>query len=287
MPLFSGCIRTASRTHNKGCGYSFVMSLYPRVVLLIATFIAGCSPNLEAQNIPQKEQTQLLTNARAQYYNLRAAGLKSFSCNATVDWDALFTAINGKAIPADDPFMQYLRNSHLSVTSDLSSHADVSWVSTGTPPKDREESAERLTGNLKRALAGFMQSWLPSLNGTLITLSPTSVKSTATGYVIVDASGKNTVELTLDKKLVIHHLSIKSAALSGDMDATYTPSAKGLLLTKLDSTYQESSNGPAMHVVTSVTFQPVESFQLPDELTFFFADTATFKMRLVDCTVQK
>lgn len=263
------------------------MSLYLRVVLLIATIIAACSPSLEAQNVPQKEQTQLLNTARSQYYNLRAAGLKGFSCNASVDWDALFTSINGKTPPADDPMVQYLQGSHLSVTSDLGSHPNISWVSAGTPPKDREQNANQLVNGLKQTLDGFFQSWMPSLNGTLITLTPSSVKATATGYVIVDGTSKAIDELTLDKKLVIHHLSTTSAKINGELDTTYTPSAKGLLLTKLDGTYQASADGPATHVTMSATFQPVESFQLPDSLTFVVANVATFKMRLVDCTVQK
>jgi hypothetical protein len=140
---------------------------------------------------------------------------------------------------------------------------------------------------LKQTLDGFFQSWMPSLNGTLITLTPSSVKATATGYVIVDGASKAIDELTLDKKLVIHHLSTTSAKINGELDTTYTPSAKGLLLTKLDGTYQGSGDGPATHVTMSATFQPVESFQLPDSLTFVVANVATFKMRLVDCTVQK
>jgi hypothetical protein len=270
--------------------YIFVMLLSPRLrtLLLVAIALPASSQIFLAQDIPADKKVELLTAAQSKYYNLRTAGLKSFSCKVDIDWNAFFISTNGKALPADDPMQKYLSNSQLLVNSDLDGHTDLSWANTGAPPQGSEENANQLRDSMKGMLGGFFGTWLPSLSGALIPpAASSSIKATPAGYIVDGSAGKETELLTMDKQLVIQHLSAKSETSATEIDISFTPSSSGLLLTKLDNITHEPPTGPPTHIVMSTTFQPVASFQLPDSLTVVLTNVGTFKMRLTGCTVQK
>lgn len=260
---------------------------YLSLAISIASLFAAPSIHLQAQIVPAKDRLQILTAARSQYYNLRTAGLKSFICNVDVDWDALFISISGKPLPSDDPMMQYLDKSRLSLSVSTSGTSNVSWANTGLPPEGKEESTDKLRSGIKQTLDGFIQAWIPSLNGTLINLTAKSLTATPSGFLLDDGTANSPDILTLDKNYVVTHVSNKSEMMSGELDATFTSSEKGLLMSKLDGLYRQPASAPPTHVVMSATFQPVDSFLLPQELAFTVTNVAIFKMQLVGCTIQK
>jgi hypothetical protein len=254
---------------------------------VMAVLAAAAPLGTPAQAVSGEARTTLLTTARSQYYNLRAAGVKSFACNVDVDWNGLFTSVNGKPPVADDPLVQYLTKSRFSVKTELGGSTEATWTNPGAAPAGAEKPAQQMQGGLKQTLEGFFDAWMPSLNGTLIAMSPKSLNTTAEGYVLDDSTEKEMDQVTMDKKLVITHLSTKSDAMHGEMNTTFTPSAKGLLLTTLDGVYQQPATAPGTHVIMSTTYQPVQNYQLPAAVKFTVENVATFKMQLTGCTVEK
>jgi hypothetical protein len=272
-------------------GYSSHMSPRPRFALLLPslllTLVVLPMPQLHAQEVTGANRTQMLTAAKSQYYNLRAAGLKSFTCNVDIDWNALFTSINGKPLAPDGEMMKFLTGSLLSAHADLDGKTQVTWSNPGTPPEAIAKNANQIRDGLRQTLEGFFQAWMPSMNGGLVPVSPSSVKATPAGFVISDGSASETDEITMDKKYVISRLYNKSSTLIADMTTGFTASPKGLVMTRLDGTYQQPPTAPGTHVLMSATFQPVDTFQLPGSLVFTVDNVATFKMQMVGCKVEK
>jgi len=65
-----------------------------------------CSTQIHAQDKAARDR---LFAAHAQYYTPTASGLKSFRCEATIDWKAMLTRFSGTAIPEDNPKLKYLQ----------------------------------------------------------------------------------------------------------------------------------------------------------------------------------
>lgn len=73
-------------------------------VALLAVVCLGCA-SLFAQD---KSARNRLSSAHAQYYTPTTAGLKSFHCDASIDWKAMLTRVTGAEIPDESPGLKYL-----------------------------------------------------------------------------------------------------------------------------------------------------------------------------------
>ncbi len=186
------------------------------------------APATPSAEILGGEKTKLLTAARSQYYNLRAAGLKSYGCTVEIDWNGFIAQVTGAPLADDDPTLKYLNGSRLSFVDDLKGKPEVKWAFTGTPPERKAQATGSMTHGMVQVVQGFLQAWTPSQNGTLISLNARSFKRAGTGYTIDDAGGSNIDLLTLDKDFAISHASIKNDETVAESDFTFVPSANGL-----------------------------------------------------------
>jgi len=111
---------------------------------------SGTAHCAAAQNITAKDRIALITSARAQYYNLRAAGVKSFHCDIEIDWMSVFTAINGKTPPSDDPMIRYLASTRLGIQDDLAGTPVVEWAASGVPPEGMEKRGDQMRDGFRQ-----------------------------------------------------------------------------------------------------------------------------------------
>lgn len=260
--------------------------MFPRLLTLLA--IVALAAPASAQAVSDKDKQSLLTAARVQYYNLRYQGLKSFSCNVTVDWDAMFKQFNGSPLPADSPVMVYLNNSRLGVKEDVTSGAEVTWANTGTPPDSFADSASKMRGGIKQMLDGFFEAWTPNINGDLFGPHVTSVAATPTGYLIDEkSSDTNTDKLTFDKNLMLSHISSKSPDVLAEVDMKFLSTPQGLLVNSIDGDYRQSTIAAPTHVTMNTDYQTVDGFQIPGTIVLSVVNIATFNLKLSGCIVEK
>ena len=73
------------------------------MVLLVAAFLACLSSYSQ-----DKEARDRLSAAHAQYYTPTVSGLKSFQCDASIDWKAMLSRFSGADIPDDSPVLKLL-----------------------------------------------------------------------------------------------------------------------------------------------------------------------------------
>ena len=253
---------------------------------IVLTVMALGGATGAAQDFPKDKQAALLLSARQQYYNLRAAGAGSYSCEVVFDWDGFFTAVAGKPLPADDPSMVYLKGLKVQLTNDLSGQANVTFTPSKAVPEGKQAGLDKLQGSVKEMVNGFTQAWTPALNGTLIPDAPSSMKKTADGYVLHDASSDGSDE-TLDSTLRVKSLSVQSQDVASIMRTTFTPSPGGLLLTEMEGTYSQPATAPPTAVSMKSSFKTFDGFQLPANLVVTVPNVASFNFVFRACTVQK
>src|SRR5580704_4072400 len=98
-------------------------------MLLAALLCLGSA--LLAQN---KDPRARLTAAHTLYYTPTASGLKSFHCEAAIDWKSMLTRLSGVDIPDDNPALKFLQTVHLSVDDDLKGNGSLGWTSESNAP---------------------------------------------------------------------------------------------------------------------------------------------------------
>ena len=260
--------------------------MFRRLLPLLA--IVAATVSAHAQAVTGKAQTDLLTAARAQYYNLRFHGVKSFTCNVDVDWDAMFKQFNGSALPADSPMMLYLAKSRLGVKETVASGAEVTWANSGTPPAEFADSASQLRGGIKQMLDGFFQAWTPNINGELFSSEVTVITATDTGYLVAEKNpDKSSDKLTFDKNMLLSHISSTSSNLSAEVDMTYSKNAQGWLVSVIEGDYRQPVTAPPTHVTMQAQYQTVDGFQLPGAILLTVKNVAAFNLKLSGCIVEK
>ncbi len=240
-----------------------------------------------AQKISAKDQKALIASARAQYYNLRAAGVKSFHCDIEIDWMDVFTNINGKSPLPDDPMIRYLTSTRLSIQDDLAAKPNVEWAATGAPPEGLEKRGDQLRDGFTKMIGGFFTAWSPALNGTLIPVDPTEFEKTPTGYAITNTAGTATDHLVLDDQMKLTHMSSTTDTVVGEMDMTFAPTKKGLVQTEMVSVTRLPPSAPPVASTMSATFEPVDDFLLPATLKLVVSNVLSIKMQFDHCTVQR
>jgi hypothetical protein len=84
-------------------------------------------------------------------------------------------------------------------------------------------------------------------------------------YLLSYRDGEYDIVTTLDKNYVISEIKVSSAKLSSSLKPRFTKTKAGYLLTAYDADYKQGAADPA-HVSVQITYQDVESFQLPSDL---------------------
>jgi hypothetical protein len=281
-----GFLRVTRKTASQ-LGYSSemppVFRRVPAAFSLVAALVLA--PALSAQAITGEKQTTLLTTARAQYYNLRMAGVKSFHCDVDVDWPGFFAILTGSKLADDDPALKNVKQIKISFTNDLTSGSTVEW----NAPEAKGDAAamDQMKNGFKQMLNGFFEAWKPSLNGTLIPLKSSSLIATSTGYVEDASDADGSAKLTFDKDLKITHMNTESPAQITEMDTTFESSGKGLILTAIAADYRQPVTAPAVHLIMKTNFIPVEGYLIPGDLLVSITNVLSFNMKFSGCTVQK
>jgi hypothetical protein len=262
--------------------HSKISALFAPLVLAVVTYSAAA-----AQQLSAGDQKAMVAAGRAQYYNLRAAGLKSFHCDIELDWEALITAASGKTPPADDPMIRYLKSTRLGIQDDLLTTPVVEWAASGVPPEGQEKRGDQMRDGLRQMIGGFLTAWSPSLNGTLIPLNPSTFQKTPGGYEITDVTGAAKARIELDKDMKVTHISSSTDAIVGDLDTTFTPTKNGLVLTRMVSLTRQPPAAPPVSATMTATFEPTSEFLLPATLKIVITNVLSVDMQFDHCTVQR
>lgn len=252
--------------------------------LLLFVLICLCSTSILAQD---KAASDRLFAARAQYFTPTANGLKSFHCEATIDWKALLTRISGTEIPQDNPKLKYLQTVHLSVVDQLKGRGSMEWSDTGVPPAGTEEGLKQTRDGLQIMMDGFFQSWNAYMNGGMVPLPDKSVEVTTAGVGIrLHGTSTNTkFDEDFDENMLLTQVVVDTPEMKVVAIPTYVRTDDGLIVSAVAAQVNKPPSAPAMEVTFHVEYAKVDSFQIPSHVVYDIKNVGVFEVGFNTCQV--
>jgi hypothetical protein len=226
-----------------------------------------------------------LSAARAQYYTPTAKGLKSFQCEAAIDWKALLTRFGGVEIPDDNPFLKYLQTVHLSVADQLRGNGSMEWSETTVPPEGKEQAVKQLRDGLQTMMGGFFQSWNAYMNGTMVPFPDQSIEVTTTGEGIHLHANNAAFDEDFDKNMLLTQAVVDTPELKVVALPTYVRTDDGLVVSSVAAQVNQPRSAPPMEVTFRVEYAAVDSFQIPSRVVYDVKNVGVFEFGFNTCQV--
>jgi hypothetical protein len=252
---------------------------------LLSFFITCfCSTSVLAQD---KAATDRLFSAHAQYYTPTASGLKSFHCEATIDWKAMLTRFSGAEIPEDNPMLKYLRTVHLSVVDQLNGKGSLEWADTGVPPEGKEAGMKQMRDGLQVMMGAFFQSWNAYTNGSMVPFPDKSVEVTTAGDGIhLHGTSTNTkLDEDFDKNMLLTQVVVDSPEMKVVAIPTYVRTDDGLVLSAVASQVNQPPSAPPTESIFHVDYSKVDSYQIPSHVVFDIKNVGVIEVGFNACQV--
>jgi len=251
-------------------------------VLLFAITCLGTSTFAQ-----DKAASDRLRAAHAQYYTPTANGLRSFRCEATIDWKAMLTRFSGAEIPEDNPMLKYLQTTHLSVVDQLKGKGSMEWSDTGAPPEGKEESVKQMRDGLQTMIDGFFQSWNAYMNGGMVPFPDKSVEATTTGDGIHlhGTSNNATFDEDFDKNMLLTHVTVDTPEMKVVAVPTYVRTDDGLVVSAVASQVNQPPSAPPTEITIRVEYAKVDSFQIPSHVVYDIKNVGVIEVGFSACQV--
>ncbi len=257
--------------------------LATRASLLLG--LAGlCSALLSAQ---VKSPSERLAFAHSLYYTPTTAGLKSFTCDAQVDWKALLTRVSGSDTPDDDATLKYLQTVHLAIADDLKGQGSLQWNAPAAPPADKEQAIKQMQQGFQTAIGGFFQSWNAYMNGSMVPMPDSTVTVTANGdgLHLSGTSKEMQFDEDFDKNILLTQVLVVTPDLKVLAKPTYVSTPDGLIVSAVTSQINQPPSAPVSEVTFRTEYAKVDSFQIPSRLIVDVKNVTSFEVALSSCKV--
>jgi hypothetical protein len=206
---------------------------------------------------------QIVEDARTDYYNLPAQGLKEFRCDVRVDWDAAVDSAKMDAAGRGE-VLRVLRQTHFEVAVGTRGASRVSLGFEGAAPSDD------LAARVQAATAGVLRS----LSGALDEFSSLSFGSPlppdrdyrveAQGDRVRVTFGSDDVRIveTMNKDHAIEEMIVATQHATVTVRPEFKRSEKGFLPAVIDSSV-EAAGADKMELHVEIAYQKVQGFDLP------------------------
>src|SRR5579859_3254365 len=240
-------------------------------LLLTATLFLACT-SLPAQN---KDPRARLTAAHALYYTPTTAGLKSFHCEAAIDWKSMLTRLTGVDIPDNNPALKFLQTVHLSVDDELKGNGSLGWSSESDAPQDKAAAIKQIQEGLKTSVAGFFQTWNVYMNGSMVPLpdSTLTIADAGEGVHLSGTSDGSSFDEDFDKNMLLTEVLVVNPNMKVLATPTYTSTPDGLLVSAVTSKVSQPSTAPPAEAIFRIDYLKVETFQIPSRVVFDVKNT--------------
>src|SRR5262245_1019466 len=129
-----------------------------KLIVAVLGFVLLFLAALPAAAVDKK---QVVTQARAAYYNLKAQGLTDFHCNATPNWAKMLEGLRQQ----DQAKYQQALNNLKQLSFDVSVNANgKTQVTHNTPAAANAQAAsgyEDIFKGMEQMMSGFFDTWSP------------------------------------------------------------------------------------------------------------------------------
>ena len=257
---------------------------------------ATAQPDQPTVTPDAKADDELLTKTSRLYYSTRTAGLDGFDCQVHPDWHALFTsASKGAAIAEDDARILILKPVKVTVHARMNGQSTLEWVRTPDPekPLDSDSSIllDRMHEATEQAMQGFLQFWIPFVDGSVVPASSAGLKVTrsASDFTIQGEQNGTQVTEIFSNEMILQHFNVITSGVSIRFAPSYQSTEKGLLVNHFDANIEPVGQGSetrqVMHV--QVLYATLDGVFIPSNLNMEVVGTGTFNMAMDGCrTIQ-
>jgi hypothetical protein len=254
----------------------------PRLVLFTLVSL-GCTA-LHAQN---KEARDRLTAAHALYYTPTASGLKSFRCDANIDWKSMLTRFSGTEVSDDNAALKFLQTVHLSVADDLKGNGALEWNSPSDGPADKQAAIKQIREGLQTSVSGFFQSWNAYMNGGMVPVPDSTVIITksGTGVHLGSTSNDSKFDEDFDKNMLLTQVLVVTANIKVLATPTYSSTPDGLIVSGVKSEVSQPPAAPPIEAIFRIDYARVDAFQIPSRIVFDIKNTGVIEIGFSACQV--
>lgn len=252
-------------------------------LLLTATLCLACTSVL-AQN---KDPRARLTAARALYYTPTTTGLKSFHCDAAIDWKSMLTRLSGVDIPDDNPALKFLQTVHLSIDDELKGDGSLGWSSESDPPQDKAAAIKQIQDGLKTSVSGFFQTWNAYMNGSMVPAPDSSltVADTPDGVHLSGKSAGSSFDEDYDKNMLLTKVLVVNTNMKVLATPAFDSTEDGLLISSVTSVINQPPTAPPAQAIFRIDYAKVESLQIPSHVVFDIKNTGVIEIAFNSCRV--
>lgn len=255
-----------------------------RKTLCLAALACLSSSCLNAQD---KEARDRLAAAHAQYYTPTASGLKSFHCDAHIDWKAMLSRLTGTEVPDNSSGLKFLQTVRLAVTDDLRGAGSLEWTNATDPPQDRKEGIQQMQEGLQTSVAGFFQSWNAYVNGAMVPLPDSTITLTRSGdgLHLSGSTNNTTFDEDYDKNMLLTQVLVVNPNMRVLAIPTFTPTSDGLVVSSVRSEVHQPPTAPETDATFHIEYAKVDSYQIPSHVIFDIKNTGTIEIGFSTCKV--
>ena len=271
----------------------------PRSFVVLSFVFAAClaaaqdqsktPPDSDSDKIPVRnlpiDPAKLADAVRNSYYH--PDSLAGLECAVTLDWSALLKAMKADPEPERMKIIDGLKvRSH--ATRNKETEVTFNWTG-GDPPSGKDH----IEGGIKQMVSGFYQMYWPMIAASSLPAGAvfSKIEPLEDGNTKAYTSGGGfTTEMVLDKDELPTHYSVENPAMTGTIDAHYTPSPKPVpgdlrRITELDVTQQMGTS--TINVDVILDYQAVDEFFVPQHVTFDVVGAFSIGMDFSACSATK
>ena len=231
--------------------------------LLLAFVALALTVSVSARQGRASDKPTIIKKGPVAYYRLKSEGLIGFQCVATPDWEKFisenFKTAEVEALPQSLVNKLKLLQANLSM-SDTGAASTTFFLTDGSQFEDRISA---VTSSLEETLNTFLEAWWPYVfDSSLGDIDTRGLKKEGPGYRSRQKEGDTELSLLFDKDSVISEVNTTSPGGNVFTKPKFISTAKGLLLTNLESDITSTRE----HVSITVEYQDIEGFKLPAKL---------------------
>lgn len=233
---------------------------YLAVFLVLALVNAGCAYT--------QDKGDFIPTVQGAYYSLPKKGITELQCSVAPDWAAILRQEMKTEVKADNAGLKLLNGVHFWVSVSETGKAKLTHQVDSYPQSPQNmDDLQKAIGGVEETVDGFWRTASVFLFTSALPKPETAYQLSEQdgSYLLSYRDGGYDIVTTLAKDYAISEVKVSSATLSSSLKPRFTKTKAGFLLTAYDADYKQGAADPA-HVSVLITYQDVESFQLPSEL---------------------
>ncbi|SRR5258708_11651433 len=233
---------------------------YLVVFLVLALVNAGCAHT--------QDKGDFIRTVQGTYYSLPKNGITELQCSVAPDWAAILRQEMKTEVKPDNAGLKLLNGVRFWVSVNETGKAKLTHQVDRYPQSaPNMDDLQKAIGGVEETVDGFWRTASVFLFTSALPKPETAYQLSEHdgGYLLSYRDGEYDIVTTLAKDYAISEIKVSSTTLSSSLKPRFTKTKAGFLLTAYDADYKQGAADPA-HVSVQITYQGVESFQLPSDL---------------------